>query len=371
MSELRVEVSKIDQILPCPNADRLEVAVVKGWNCVVSKGSFLAGDVCLYIPVDSVLSADVENIIFPPDSKIKLSHSRIRTIRIRQQISQGLVVRLESLGLSAKDYKVGDDLAEKLGITKYEPQQRSVQFTGKQVSKRLINPYFKEYTDIENVKWGVPFAEGEEVAITSKIHGSNFRAGWVPKTPRTLFDKLRKLVGLLPKWEFVYGSRRVQLNYRKDYKGYYDENIYLEMVKKYRLQERIPMGHLFYGEVYGDGVQKNYLYDCKPGERKLIIFDIRKVEPGKDPQYLDWNIVKDMCESSILRYVPERYVGPYDPQVVKTLSNTHPSALAPSQAVEEGVVVKALKEVPAGHARKIVKSISDAYYLDSNNTDHH
>ena len=68
MSTLKVEVTKIDAIERHPNADRLDLAVVKGWNCVVGRGSYRSGDLCVYIPIDSVLSEDLEKRLFPEDS---------------------------------------------------------------------------------------------------------------------------------------------------------------------------------------------------------------------------------------------------------------------------------------------------------------
>src|SRR5580704_13397414 len=44
MSSLIVEISKIQQVLPHPNAQRLELAHVKGWQCVVPKGKYAAGN---------------------------------------------------------------------------------------------------------------------------------------------------------------------------------------------------------------------------------------------------------------------------------------------------------------------------------------
>ena len=43
MSELSVEIAKIDNIMPHPNADRLEIATVGGWNCVVGKDIYTSG----------------------------------------------------------------------------------------------------------------------------------------------------------------------------------------------------------------------------------------------------------------------------------------------------------------------------------------
>ncbi len=79
MSTLIVEIVPILNIKEHPNADKLEIAEVKGWECIVKKDDFKVGDYALYIPIDSQLPADVENILFPPESKIKLSKGRIKS----------------------------------------------------------------------------------------------------------------------------------------------------------------------------------------------------------------------------------------------------------------------------------------------------
>ncbi len=59
MSSLIVEVCEISQILAHPNADALEVAVVKGWQCIIKKDGFRAGDRVVYFPLDTVLPLEL------------------------------------------------------------------------------------------------------------------------------------------------------------------------------------------------------------------------------------------------------------------------------------------------------------------------
>jgi len=94
MAELKVQVCEISAIKDHPNADRLELAYIggkSGWQSCVGLGEFKAGDKVIYIPVDSLLPTDVEKILFGEDSKITLKRSRVRSIRIRGAISQGII----------------------------------------------------------------------------------------------------------------------------------------------------------------------------------------------------------------------------------------------------------------------------------------
>lgn len=55
MSSLIVEVCEIKEVIPHPNADRLDIATVKGWNCIVQKDSYRVGNWCVFFPPDSIL----------------------------------------------------------------------------------------------------------------------------------------------------------------------------------------------------------------------------------------------------------------------------------------------------------------------------
>lgn len=172
MSSLIVEVTQIDEIIPHPNADRLELAKVKGWVCVIPKETYKVGDLCVYIPIDSILPHDLEEKLFST-SKVKLTNSRIRTIKIRGAISQGLVVSIKDLDLGK--VKLGQDVREKLGITKHEPPEPfiGVKHTNKNKgTKKQPNPHFVKYTDIENFKnHPNEFVEDELVSVSEKVHG--------------------------------------------------------------------------------------------------------------------------------------------------------------------------------------------------------
>ncbi len=365
MSKHPVEIAEIVDVQPHPNADRLELATVKGWQCVVQRGAFQPGDRCVYIPIDSVLTEETEARIFGLDSKVKLTNHRVKTIKLRGAISQGLVVEPAALDLDG--LRVGTDVAGQLGITKYEPAEPPASMrtqTGASTRKQT-NPHFRKYTSIENAKNhpGV-FTDGETVVVTEKIHGTNFRAGYAPFHADTLWKKIKQLVGLAPKWEFVYGSHNVQLQTKLLAKTHYPSNVYAEAVEKYRLRDVLQPGEIVYGEVYGDGVQKGYTYGCAAGERKLALFDVMV-----DGKYLDPYAFEKWAQARGIPRVPVLQRGPFDLRVARGLT-VGSSVLAPCQKVREGVVVKPLHETTTHIGRKMLKFISDEYLL-RDQTDFH
>lgn len=116
MSRKLAHIEVIESLTPIKDADKIEVATVLGWQCVVKKGEFNVGDKIIYIEVDSVMPEKPE-YEFLRDRKF-----RIRTIRLKGQISQGLVLPLPEMW---NVYDVGTDVTNGLGITKYlSPSER-------------------------------------------------------------------------------------------------------------------------------------------------------------------------------------------------------------------------------------------------------
>jgi len=360
MSTFKVEAVAIKEILPHPNADRLELAKVKGWQCVVPKGQYKPDDFVLYIPIDAILPEAVEAILFASDAKTKLSNHRVRTIKIRGAISQGMICDMDLFpAIRNLPCSEGDDLAKKLGITKYEPVDQITTRGGKQRTRKETNPNFFKYTEIENLKnYTNVFNEGEYVYITCKIHGINFRAGWVPAVADTWWKKVKQFFGKLEKWDFVYGSHNVQLQNGNPLNGDVAyESVYSKAVKKFNLKETIPYGEVMYGEIYGYGIQSNYTYGCKAGEFGLVVFDIMVKN-----EYQNTPFVKEWCDKHKLQMVPILYQGPFNLEMAKQLTIGN-SVLCPSQKIREGVVIKPFAETMCYCGRKILKLISDEYLL--------
>lgn len=107
-------IETITALRPHSNADRLELATVLGWQCVVKKGEFKAGDNIVFVPIDTILPK-TEWTAFLGD---KL---RVKTIKLRGEFSQGIVFPLSVLGC-AKQWHVGADVGAELGVKKFEKE---------------------------------------------------------------------------------------------------------------------------------------------------------------------------------------------------------------------------------------------------------
>jgi RNA ligase (TIGR02306 family) len=88
------EISAIDDI---PGADLIKVASVEGWKVVVKAGEFKPGDKCVFFEVDSFLQLSDPRFAFLEKNKITwqgIEGARLKTIRLRKQLSQGLALPL-------------------------------------------------------------------------------------------------------------------------------------------------------------------------------------------------------------------------------------------------------------------------------------
>lgn len=126
----------IDDVEPIDGADAIEVVTLGGWKVVTKKSEFAKGDLCVYFEIDSFLPAGVPAWQFLVDKSSRefegvVGH-RLRTIKLRGQVSQGLVLPVSALGgftvsdefgdldFTRVEWQAGEDVTELLGIKKWE-----------------------------------------------------------------------------------------------------------------------------------------------------------------------------------------------------------------------------------------------------------
>ncbi len=167
-------VVKIVDIQPIPGADAIVVATVKGWKVVVKVNEYKVGDLAVYYEIDSFLPIRPQFEFLRKSSYKRMGSSegfRLKTIRLRGQISQGLLTPIPE-GIS--NPKEGDDLTEALGIVKYEPPIPA-QLAGK---IKGTFPSFIPKTEeirIQNFESEVGFSPvGERAYVTEKLDGTSF-----------------------------------------------------------------------------------------------------------------------------------------------------------------------------------------------------
>ena len=157
-----VTIRTINAIKPIDKADAIECVVIDGWEVVAKKGEFQVGDPCVYHEIDSFLPASDERYSFLAKGGVKKDPSgkeriRLKTIRLRGQLSQGLALPL-TMFPELVECKVDEDVSEILDVIKYErPEPMTAnargnfpEFVVKTDEPRIQNVYYRykqEYAD--------------------------------------------------------------------------------------------------------------------------------------------------------------------------------------------------------------------------------
>ena len=110
-----VYIVKVDEVRDIEGVNN-QVAVVNGWTVFVKRDEYKAGDLAVYFEIDSKVPA-IEPFAFLEKYGYKVKTQKFVKGKV---LSQGLLIKPEDLGL--KNYKLGDFLTEKLGVTYYEAE---------------------------------------------------------------------------------------------------------------------------------------------------------------------------------------------------------------------------------------------------------
>lgn len=331
MSTFRCEVVPV-KLENHPNADSLSVVqVFDNYTVVVRTEDWKGRNLGVYIPPDSVVP-DTEEWSFLE------GHRRIKARKFRGIMSQGFLAPLPDNG---KEHKIGDDLAEEMGIQHYQPILAS------DIKQGLTSndpPFPGEKYDIEGwFKYSKVLEPGEMVAITEKLHGTNAR--------------------------FSYQDGKFWAGSRKHFRKEDDDNIYWRVLKEnHWLQSlcRLYPDHIIYGEIYG-WVQKLRYGAKKPGELWFRFFDILKPDGQyleATPEFLMDPYLLVQPNGKVLpmgNHVPVLYVGPYSPEKVIEFMDGQ-TTIPGASHIREGCVVKPIKErYHRNLGRVILKAVSPTY----------
>lgn len=245
----------VNDIQPIEGSDFIELATIDGWKVVVKKGEMKIGDKVVYMEVDSFLPM-LPIYDFLKKNSYRKNYDgtegyRLRTVKIRGCLSQGLALPLNQLGIDP-NVEVGTDLSEQLGIVKFE-KPLPVILRGK---AKGYFPSFIRKTDQERIQNLTKFF-------------SIFKD--------TYFEVSIKMDGTSSTNYFnngVYGfcSRNME------YKDEEVDNIYAQVAKKLCMKEVLTeygKNIAVQGEIVGEGIQKN-----REGIKgyELFVFDIFDID---------------------------------------------------------------------------------------------
>ena len=252
-------IRKIDALRPIPDADAIECAVVGGWTAVVKRGEFKAGDLAVYCEIDSW----IPHALAPFLSKGKeprvfdgIAGERLRTMKLRGQLSQGLLLPLSTLTMVESELFEGLDVSFPLGIVKYEapvPAQLAGEVKG-------MFPGWIQKTDqerVQNLKEELDYWLREQHVweITEKLDGSSM----------TVY---------LRDGEFGVCSRNLELK-PSETNSLWKVAVRNDLELKLRRANR---NLALQGELIGEGIQGN---PYKQKAQEFFLFDIYDIDTSK------------------------------------------------------------------------------------------
>ena len=354
-------IARINEIKPIEGADNIELAVIGGWNCIVQKGHYTENACVAIATTDAVIPQGLSDAMNVTNYLRK--GQRVRTVKLRGVYSECLVVPSQFLPVGHPNQE-GEDMMETLNIFKYEPPAVQIQLASGRKIRYSQNPNFGIYykfPNLKNVK-GM-FSEDDLVEITRKIHGTNARYGIVKKKKLSIWDKVKRLFG--NEWieyEYVYGSHNVEKG--SDSQGFYSTDVWRTIDNKYKIREKlwdlfkrykdyyeIEEGIVIYGEIFGEGIQKNYDYSLK--EIEFAGFDI--TINGK---YCDSGRRLDIFNNILLlSHVPILYGGEWSQEIQDSF--VFNNFIQGTKVPHEGIVIKNID----GNRQKVAKVINPDYLI--------
>lgn len=342
-------IRKIVAINPIENADAIEVATVDGWNVVVKKGEFKVGDLVIYLEIDSWVPHELAPFLSrgtEPREYNGVSGERLRTIKLRGQISQGLILPL-SFSPRATDYITttfgeleGADVTDILGIQKYE-KPLSAQLAG--IARRAF-PYNIPKTDEERVQ-----------NLSREIRK------WNEKTEPMLFELSEKLDGssmtvYFKDGDFGVCSRNLDL---KETEG----NSFWDTANRLKLRDKLTVYNTnvaIQGELVGPGIQNNYY---KLDKHIFYVFRIFLIDENR---FMTSKERIDAIKALVLHHVPvmgySDLGGPGNISITGVLSMAEGKSAINPQIEREGLVFKEV-DSPDIH----FKAISNKFLLKHDN----
>ncbi|MFD3538179.1 RNA ligase (ATP) [Streptomyces sp. NPDC058662] len=357
MSTLRVTVEELT-VHEHPNADALELAQVGLYRAVVAKGAYRTGDFALYIPEQAVLPAVLIEELGLTGRLAGGSADRVKAVRLRGEISQGLVCRPRALDgvdleVAAKE---GADFAELLGITKWVPLIPT-HMSGDVESAPDLLPW----VDIENLqRYPELFEPGEPVVLTEKLHGTACLFTYVVEGERALVSSKG------------FGAKGLAL--KEDERNLYWRAVHGHAVHAVAADLAARLGATrvgIFAEVYGVGVQDlAYGHDVRTAETPpgYAVFDVSAEIDGQ----VRWFDPAAVLADGELPLVPKLYEGPYELGAVLAVATGRETVSGRGLHLREGVVIRPAVErySPVVGGRAIAKAVSPAYLTRKGGTEY-
>ncbi|MDP3157590.1 MAG: RNA ligase (ATP) [Archangium sp.] len=334
MQRALASITRITELTPIAGADRIELARVAGWQCVVKKGEFRPGELAVYLEIDAVPpDREAFSWLWQPKGQTGVPRPdsfRIRTLRLRGTLSQGLLMPLAQAGLTHA--LEGADVTEQLGVIKYEPPAPSGMGDW-----RAAFPSLVPKTDEMRVQ-AVP-------QVLEELRGKPFVA-------------TVKMDGTSSTFVMIDGGLHACGRNHSIAEG---ENLYWHVARKHRLADVLGGSSLaLQGEIVGPGVQKN---PAGLKDKSLFVFNLYDTRTG---EHLSDGELRKFCQQHGLMPVPLAFEGARFDETVDSLLQKAEGTYENTGNQREGIVIRPVQPMRSDvlGGRLSFKAISNRYLLD-------
>jgi RNA ligase (TIGR02306 family) len=326
MKDATIEL--IDTVNPHPDADRLDLSMVLGYQCVTQKGLYVGGEKIVYIRPDSLLPIELWT-----ESYRKYAPKRIKAVKLRGEVSKGIIVPFEILPQDIQDklatMNVGDDVSELIGVTHWEePQPQDLQAKGGL-------PFGIPKTDEErheNLRRNLPL--GQRGDVTLKVDGQSCSF---------FYDVESDKFGVLGR-TFEYHEIFTN-NYTAHIERYDIKNKLIEYCKKYNVSLCVR------GESYGQGIQSFEINPHSKLEKGWAMFAVWSITDHDHAEKEHPHYFLNVAKETGFPTVP---ILEEDVEITQELLDKYSKGITKINGKPfEGVVVK--------HAKGSFKIINDDY----------
>lgn len=345
------------------NADALEIACVGDYRAIVRKGQFVTGDLVAYIPEQAIVPDALLDELGLRGRLAGKEANRVKAMKLRGVLSQGLVYPARGT------WSEGQNVAEELGIVKYEPpvpSHMSGQVHG-------AGPDRCVKYDIENIKaFPDVLEDGEPVVFTEKIHGTWCQLGLVPddaageRGPLVVSSKGLAGKGLAFTADAPENATNLYLRVAR--------HLGFEARARRAFADALAAGRPVFvlGEVFGAGVQ-DLSYGSRTDQDRSLGFRVFDIYVGwfGQGEFLGDAALEAACAALDLPRVPVLYRGPFSREALHAHTDGRETVSGKALHVREGVVVR--PQVERRHpelGRVQLKSVSEKYLLRKGGTEY-
>jgi len=331
-------IETIKEIFPHPNADKLELVKILGWQVVVEKGKHLVGERVVFVVIDTILPFAPWSE-FLRDKKDPEKPIRLKTVKLRGEHSRGLVLPLSVLPENVQGWHEGADVSGALEIKKYE-KEIPAQLMGEVLG--TFPTHMCAQTDEDNGLSNLELVEETlrylDLTITQKLDGSSC----------TIIIENNKISQVC--------SRRLSLKES-------DKNSFWWVAHSLKLEELDSYRYVFQGELMGPGIQGNQLQLKEP---TLFVYQVNQIKHLiGEAAFCPYAKMARICSSlgcGVVPLIVDR--KPSTEYSLEKLQEIADRQSLPNGTQAEGIVVRPSGYPAAGNGRPLGFKLINKNYVD-------